>query len=255
MFDVGVDQTRTVRGDDEPIFDTDREPVFGTLREDYAAGYVGTLYQSETWSVNSRLEYRDSDIEKRTSLITGWYREPRLGHGMSAGLTVYASNRSDNSDALATELRFGWAYRPAESPWALLNRVDLQYEDIVSVLDESQTWRLINNLNANRRLGATNQLGLQYAFKYVRSDFSTTEVTGFTDLIGLDYSHGFGGRWEAGIHTSVYHSYRSEVFDYGVGVDLGYNVTDDMWLSVGYNFIGFHDDDFAAARYTAQGPY
>ena len=255
MFDVGVDQTRTVRGDDEPIFDTDREPAFGTLREDYAAGYVGTLYQSETWSVNSRLEYRDSDIEKRASLISGWYREPRLGHGMSAGLTVYASNRSDNSDALATELRFGWAYRPAESPWALLNRVDLQYEDIVSVLDESQTWRLINNLNANRRLGATNQLGLQYAFKYVRSDFSTTEVTGFTDLIGLDYSHGFGGRWEAGIHTSVYHSYRSEVFDYGVGVDLGYNVTDDMWLSVGYNFIGFHDDDFAAARYTAQGPY
>ena len=28
-----------------------------------------------------------------------------------------------------------------------------------------------------------------------------------------------------------------------------------MWISVGYNFDGFRDDDFEASRYTAQGPY
>ena len=26
-------------------------------------------------------------------------------------------------------------------------------------------------------------------------------------------------------------------------------------MSVGYNFVGFTDDDFVAADYTAQGPY
>jgi hypothetical protein len=29
----------------------------------------------------------------------------------------------------------------------------------------------------------------------------------------------------------------------------------NLMLSVGYNFAGFEDDDFAAARYTARGPY
>ncbi len=28
-----------------------------------------------------------------------------------------------------------------------------------------------------------------------------------------------------------------------------------MWLTLGYNIAGFHDSDFAQARYTAQGPY
>jgi hypothetical protein len=28
-----------------------------------------------------------------------------------------------------------------------------------------------------------------------------------------------------------------------------------MWVSIGYNFAGFEDKDFDAARYTAQGPF
>ena len=28
-----------------------------------------------------------------------------------------------------------------------------------------------------------------------------------------------------------------------------------MWLTLGYNFLGFDDEDFAQARYTAAGPY
>ncbi len=255
VVDVGFDQTRTLRDPNLRVFDADRELAFGSFRDDFAAAYVGTLYQSELWSVNSRVEYRNSDSEKRTSLLSGWYREPRLGHGMSAGLSVYHSNRDDASESMAVELRYGWAYRPADSGWALLNRVDLRYEDLETVDNDERIWRVVNNLNANRRISANTQLALQYAFKYVRSNFEAVDVSGYTDLIGVDYSRGFAGRWELGVHTSVYHSYGSKVLDYGVGIDLGYNLADSMWLSVGYNFAGFHDDDFAAARYTAEGPF
>lgn len=255
VVDVGFDQTRTVRDPNLRTFDPDRELAFGSLRDDFSAGYVGALYQAELWSMNSRLEYRDSASEKRASLLSGWYRQPRLGHGMSASLSVYRSDRDDSSEATAVELRYGWAYRPADSRWALLNRVDLQYENLTTASNDERTWRVVNNLNANRRINANTQLALQYAFKYIHSDFGSADVSGYTDLIGVDYSRGFAGRWEAGVHTSLYHSYRSNVLDYGVGVDLGYNLTDSMWLSVGYNFAGFHDGDFAAARYTAEGPY
>jgi hypothetical protein len=32
-------------------------------------------------------------------------------------------------------------------------------------------------------------------------------------------------------------------------------VLENLWLTLGYNVAGFHDADFTAARYTAQGPY
>ena len=254
VVDVGYDQTRTVRDPDLRTFDPDRELAFGSFRDDFVAAYVGTLYQSELWSVNSRLEFRDSDREQRSSFVAGWYREPRLGHGMSAGLTIYHSDRDDGSESMNAELRYGWAFRPAESAWTLLNRIDLEFEDLTLSAGEEETWRVINNLNANRRISANTQLALQYAFKYVSSDIGS-DLSGYTDLIGIDLRRGLGSRWEAAVNTSVYHSYQSSVLDYGAGIELGYNLADSMWLSVGYNFAGFHDDDFSDARYTAQGPF
>ena len=51
------------------------------------------------------------------------------------------------------------------------------------------------------------------------------------------------------------HSYEASIVDYGVGLDLAWNARDNMWITLGYNIVGFHDGDFAEARYTAQGPY
>ena len=41
----------------------------------------------------------------------------------------------------------------------------------------------------------------------------------------------------------------------GVGLDVGFNLASNVWLSLGYNFAGFEDDDFDDARYTAEGPF
>ena len=120
---------------------------------------------------------------------------------------------------------------------------------------EHQSWRFINNFNANRRLSAASQLSLQYAFKYVRSEFDGDGYTGFTDLIGVDYRHALTDRWDIGANTSIYHSYESRLIDYGLGVDVGYNVGRNLWLTLGYNVLGFDDEDFDQARYTASGPY
>ena len=39
------------------------------------------------------------------------------------------------------------------------------------------------------------------------------------------------------------------------GFALGYNMFENFWLSMGYNFVGFYDQDFAAAEYTRAGTY
>jgi hypothetical protein len=253
--DIGPDQSNTLLEPDARIFDPDRELVSGSLNEDFLAVYTGAMYGAEFWSANSRLEYRNSDSEERKTLLIGWYREPMAGHGMSAGFGLMQSDTITGSELTRADLKLGWAYRKADGKWSFLDRVDLIFDQSTVGAEKLESWRVINNFNANRRFGAAMQMSLQYAFKYVSSEFDGDGYSGFTDLIGFDLRRGMRQKWDAGVNTSIYHSYTSKVIDYGFGVDVGYNVCDNMWLILGYNIAGFHDSDFAQAGYTAQGPY
>ncbi len=254
-LDIGIDQANTIADSTIRQFDPDRELASGSFNDDYSAVFVGAGYAADLWSANSRVEYRNSDTEERKSLLSGWYREPTLGHGLSAGLNIFTSELESGAQTAAANLRFGWAWRKSESRWSFLNRIDLILEDTELLLQREESRRLINNLNANRRISARTQLSLQYAFKYVKTMFDSQAFSGYTDLVGLDFRRGFKSKWDWGAHTSIYHSYESRVVDYGFGLDVGFNVRDNMWVTVGYNVAGFHDGDFTSARYTAQGPY
>ena len=255
ILDVGVDQTRTLLDEDARRFDDDRELPSGSLDEDFLSVYTGATYNAAVWSANSRIEYRDSDSEQRASLLLGWYREPVAGHGLSAGLTVFQGEADTGREMVNADLRLGWAYREANRRWSFLDRLDLIFDDMNGGGLQERSWRIINNFNANRRIGAVAQLSLQYASKYVRSNFDGASYSGYTDLIGIDLRRGFGRRFEAGINTSIYHSWESDVVDYGLGIDVGFNLATNIWISLGYNLAGFEDDDFRAARYTAAGPF
>ncbi len=255
VLDFGVDSTDTIVDPGIRRLDPDREFVSGSLNDDFKAYYLGATYNANLWSANSRLEIRETDSQERLGLLAGWIREPSLGHSMSAGLTLLDSQEISGDQSQSATLRYGWAWRKADSRWSFLNRIDLIVEELVAGTRQEENQRLINNFNANRRISERSQLSLQYAFKYVRSTFDDLQVSGYTDLIGVDYRHGFNRRWDAGVHTSILHSYESRTVDYGFGLDLGFNVRDNMWITVGYNVLGFDDSDFRDARYTAKGPF
>lgn len=254
-IDVGVDHAETIRDPSERRFDEDRELTSGALTDDFTAAFAGAMYTSDLWSANSRLEVRSSDNEDRTTLLLGWYRQPTLGHGLSAGLTLFTADAVTGNELAQANLRFGWAYRKADGQWSFLDRIDLLYDRALASGTEQKSWRLINNFSANRRISAATSLSLQYAFKYVRSDFDGDGFTGYTDLVGVDFRHGLNDRWDIGAGASVLHSWNSKVIDYSAGIDVGYNLGRNIWLSLGYNFAGFDDEDFARARYTAAGPF
>jgi uncharacterized repeat protein (TIGR01451 family) len=254
-MDVGLDQSTTFLDSNARPIDPDRELSTGSFNEDFLAAYAGALYTAELWSANTRIEHRSSDSEDRNTILFGWYRQPTTGHGLSAGLSVFQSEMLLGQTMTSADLKLGWAYRLANSKWSFLDRIDLVYDDMDTGSTAERSWRLINNFNANRRFGADMQMSLQYAFKYVRSEFGGSGFNGYTDLIGFDLRRGLGGRWDVGANTSIYHSYRSKVIDYGAGLDVGFNLATNMWVTLGYNFAGFHDEDFSQARYTAHGPY
>ena len=254
-MDVGVDHSNTFVSPDALILDAERPLASGTVTEDFVAGYVGATFQADAWTGTGRFEYRDADSGDMTTVIAGLYREPGIGHGLSGGLEYRDGTTLTGGMARTANLRFGWAYRLAERRWAFLNRSDFIVDERAEAGISQDSWRLVNNFNANRRFAAGSELSLQYAFKYVRTQFDDLSVSGYTDLTGIEYRRALKPRWDIGAHGSVYHSWQSSTFDYGLGFDVGFNVAENTWLSVGYNIAGFHDEDFSTAGYTAQGPF
>ncbi|MEM7763320.1 MAG: OmpA family protein [Pseudomonadota bacterium] len=254
--DVGVDHSNTLTDVDAVVFDDDRELASGSLRSDFVAGYVGALYQSDFWSMNSRIEHRNADDETRDTVVAGWFREPVAGHALSAGVQYLNSERSAAAaEESRADIRFGWAYRKADRKWSFLDRLDIITDETISAESRLENLRLVNNFNAVRRLGPGSELALQYGAKYVRTEFDGTQYSGFTDLFGIDYRRQFRPRWEYALRGSALHSWEAGTIDYGLGAEIGFNPRDNVWLSFGYNVLGFRDEDFERARYTAVGPY
>ncbi len=113
----------------------------------------------------------------------------------------------------------------------------------------------MNNLHANWQLNPKLQLGVQYGARYVSSTFDGEKYDGLSDIVGFDLRRQLSRRFDLGAHTALLHSWESDVMDYSTGIDVGVTLAKNVWISLGYNFAGFRDDDFSASRHTAQGPY
>ncbi|MGL4971172.1 MAG: hypothetical protein ACRC45_06035, partial [Cetobacterium sp.] len=70
----------------------------------------------------------------------------------------------------------------------------------------------------------------------ISSDYYSYLITG-------NISYDIFERWTSGINLAVLFDNKKNV-DYGLGLELGYIFKNNLWLSLGYNFIGFRDKDF-----------
>ncbi len=150
-FDVGIDQTNTLRGPDLEPLNPNAPLASGSMTEDFFAAFVGASYRKELWQMTSRLEHRNSDSEERWSSTTGWYREPVEGHAMSVSLQAFDSTQliADSTEAVG---RFAWAFRPDSSQWIVFDRLELKYDERGDALNSFKSARVVNNLHANWQL-------------------------------------------------------------------------------------------------------
>ena len=152
------------------------------------------------------------------------------------------------------DIRHGLAYRPLDSPWIVLNRLDLIYEETAGGLD-TNSWRIVNRLSANYQPYQELQVSLHYGSKYVLETIEDDDFDGYTDFIGIEARHDITERIDIGVRGSALHSWNGGQVDYAFGPIIGFNLATNMWLSLGYNVAGFYDRDFSKADYTARGPY
>ncbi|MEO8019231.1 MAG: OmpA family protein [Pseudomonadota bacterium] len=254
-FDVGVDQTNTMRGADLEPLNPSAPLASGSTTEDFFAAFVGAQFRKDLWQLTSRLEHRNSDTEDRWSSTTGWYREPVEGHAMSVSLQAFDSSSLLGGGATSAIGRLAWAFRPDDSEWIVFDRFEMKYDDHTDLVNSYESSRLVNNLHANWQLNPALQVGVQYGVRYVSSTFEGEKYAGISDLLGFDARRQLTRRFDLGLHAAALHSWESDVMDYSSGFDVGATIAKNIWVSVGYNFAGFADGDFSASRHTAQGPY
>jgi len=251
--DAGLDRSSTLKHPGNDSFNTNVPAASGG--SDFTAVSVGTAYKEEKWSWTGRIETRDSENEDKVGIFTGAYGEVKEGIGLAAALQAFKTESSTGANKTSGDLRFSLAYRPKETKWIVLDRLDYIFDEQKGAGFDYDNWRIINTMNANYKPNQQTQISLQYGAKYVNDTIDDIDYSGYTDLMGLEGRYDITKKWDIGLRGRALHSWDVDQFKYGTGASVGYNFVKNVWLSVGYNFTGFRDRDFSRADFTAEGPF
>ena len=253
-FDASFDRTATLRDGAGYQFNDDVPPTSGTIDDDFTAVSLGTAYRTKQWSWTSRIETRVGELQDQISFISGFYQELAHGIGYSINLDLTATNGDDGEDSRLGSLDLGFVYRPLGSRWIFLDRSEFRIEDGDGTFDHVSR-RLVNNMHVNFKWSEHLQISMQYGAKYLLDQIDGDNLTGFVDLWGIELRRDINERWDFGLHARFRNSWQSQVYDTSYGVSLGHELMTNLWVSAGYNFAGFRDDDFSDSSYSAKGAF
>jgi len=266
------------------------EVLDGQGQSSTAATLAAEWRPDDLWLVNGRLEWRRTDPGEWSAqgLPTGdpdlpvaswldesydsWLSTVTVARKLSRDWTVlvrnyYLLNAFDSARADSYENRFqaGFAYRDTDT-----NRFNM--------LGKYEYWTRRDTTLADWR-GQDDMFGLSDGYdKHILSLHAdwhphrvwwlngrvaakrqTDHFEGATDrftayLVGGRATYDFSERWD--VSTMAYQMWSpGGSKQFAVGAELGYLLTENLWLSAGYNVRGFRDDDLTAGEYTNQGAY
>ncbi len=255
-MDLSIDRSYTVKNEPAGERVNGNVPAASGGDDDFTAVSVGAAYRTAKWSWWNRLETRQGDNEDKVGISSGVVGDIQEGVAVSARLLAFINKSKGGSDSDEEEITLGLAYRPNRSNWILLERLDVSLYNESGNGTDNDSMRIVNHLHANFRSANRKwQISYYYGLKYVRENFGGDRYSGYTDMVSIEARYNINKKWDIGVHGALLHSWNSDQFDYSLGSDIGYSPMTNAWLSVGYNLVGFEDEDFSDANYTAEGAY
>ncbi len=222
--------------------------------EDYTAVFAGATWNQGAWGATARAEYRHGETLDKLNAAAAVHRDLKAGEVVAATVLYSNSNGGLGGNSKTFDLRLSYAFRPIDSLWIVLSRLDYIAEESAAT-GGALSRRFVTNNNVNYQYNRATQIAFQYGAKYVLDSFDLTRVSGFTDLYGAEVRYDFGNRFDLGVHGSLLHTWQSRNFAASYGVSVGFSPAANVWLGVGYNLAGFRDRDFTSANATAKGWY
>ena len=225
----------------------------GASQDDFYALSTGWGYRSPTWQWTNRIEYRESSNSNKWNALSGLFRP--VSEGLAMGINgEYRLDNASDSETTFYQVEFNIGLRPLDNGIAWLNQSKYIEEQQSSTDSELISRRLLNNTHINMRLNKT-QLSAQYGLKYVDETIDDIDYSGVIDLVGTQIRHHMTPKWDWGLHAQRLYDWELKDSRHSLGASLGYIPRPNTWVSMGYNFSGFSDNDFDGAGYSAHGIY
>jgi hypothetical protein len=257
-FDLAVDRSQTLRGGNTAAFDPDVPVTSGTAGDDYTALSLGAGYSREDMAFTSRVEARMGQLEDQWSFTLGALREhERTSY---AGHVELFSTRRGGANAVRDDLysaRLSLAYRPLDTRWIVLDQLVYERGNSEMGTGATQGDHVVNHFKLNYQLDGRTQLAWQYSAKWVGERIDGARYTTIGHLFGIESRTDVAPGWDFAVaaRARLQDSRSSGEGRYSVGASIGRVLTKNVWASLGYNALGFRDDDFSQSDYTARGPF
>jgi uncharacterized repeat protein (TIGR01451 family) len=269
----------------QPVASGGQLGIDGTLTEDFTAITAGATWRADRWTVTARGEWRDGEFEQRKGATFGAIRQLGEGSMVGSGFTWTNAKATDGSSSTIWNGAVALAHRPDRSSFATLAKIELRSDKVTAATggiatsvggtaftgtgnllstriigSVSTNWspmqrRSIDDNKQNDTFMQRTEIGLFGAVRYNLDRGGNLELRGTSLFGGLDARIGIGKRLEIGGTVTLRTNLSDHVTSFAGGPEIGFVPARDMLLSVGYNFTGFRDRDFSAARSTEKGVY
>ena len=213
---------------------------------------------SELWKGSARLEYRSSassDGYLGTMGVAWKYNRSITLLGRQ--IISYTENTGTGGTGTKVQERaqIGLAYRPVDSNrWNLLSKYEFVYEsdDTNPLLSSS---RIVHILSTSLNYQPTRALIFsgRYAAKIASEDSGGISGSASAHLLNSRVTYDLTKKWDLALNAMSLFSGDLRSCQYGLGNEVGYLLTANLWLSAGYNYFGFYDKDLSGEDYTNPG--
>jgi hypothetical protein len=256
----------------------------------YALG-GGTDYSNAWWSGSVKVDWRrvldnpgTAIDERNDSTLTTLLLARKLDRDWTALLRDYALvqlNRAHRGSSVSpapqgtstkdrswqNRFQVGAAYRPVDhNRFNALGKVEYKTEVNLNYQDEYRK-ALIASTHGVWHPSRAWWVSARVAAKRVQERFFNNERNAQSPASSRYEAAQVSGRliydvtenWDIGVLGSVLQGRASgeqlSTRQYAAGLELGYNVATNLWVSAGYNATGYNDRDFSANDYTNRGAY
>jgi opacity protein-like surface antigen len=210
---------------------------------------------SELWKSSGRVEWRQ-DTDNTNHLVTlGVAR--KLDRDWTLLARDYFNQVSPRTaaggDSRQNRFQLGFAYRPADSNrFDALGLVEQRNEYTAGAEAIDRDVRIVS-LRVNYHPSRPWWVSGRFAHKRVnelllgsvRDDYSAS-------LVGTRVTYDITNRWTVGGLFNVLQG-SGGARQYAYGLEVGYVMVDNLWVTLGYNWRGFSDRDLSGSEYTNRG--
>ncbi len=235
-----------------------------TSSQDSTAVVLGLDYAAQPWRLGSAFEKRHSAMSDASlvSLVGVW----RLHDGLSLLARSLITRQSDSNGGHNDVDRWqvGLAWRPAFADrWNLLSRYEHRVQDVAASSGISTTsagasvgltTTDIISTHAHWKIDRNQQLSLRHAAKFSELADGPSRSSNRAQLAHARYTRNLTRQWDLGLQAGLMRS-QGGARQTTAGVEVGYLLMPNVWLSAGHNVLGLKEPDLTGQNYTQRGSY